>query len=95
MMLRHKTVDEIVEFLKAKITKEINIKPALIPVIERINMEAEIFFLKELGNLTSRAHRHSQRRRAQEEEHKTTPADEGLQVKVEDEGVSYQVAQVK
>lgn len=63
MMLRHKTVDNIVEFLKDKITKEITYKPAFVPVIERINTEAEIFFLKELCNITSKAYRHSERRR--------------------------------
>lgn len=49
MMLRHKTVDGIIDFLKGKITKEINIKPEYIPIIERINAEAEIFFIKEIA----------------------------------------------
>lgn len=41
MMLRHKTIDAIIDFLRFKITKELNIKPDYIPVIERINKEAE------------------------------------------------------
>lgn len=72
MMLRHKTVDDIVEFLKAKITKEINNKPTLIPVIERINTEAEIFFIKELGNMNAKAYRQSQRNRNQEKTPKSS-----------------------
>lgn len=40
MMLRHGTVDSIIEYLRVKITKELNLKQEFIPVIEKINKEA-------------------------------------------------------
>jgi predicted signal transduction protein with EAL and GGDEF domain len=83
MMLRHKTVDDIVEFLKLKITKEINAKASLIPVIERINTEAEIFFIKELGNMNIKAYRHSQRIRTQEKAPKSSSEEREPIVKAE------------
>ena len=46
MMLRHGDVDQISSFLKDRISKEIELHPNYIPIIERINKESEIFFLK-------------------------------------------------
>ena len=40
MMLRHRTVDQIIEYLRIKITKELSLKPEYISVIEKINKEA-------------------------------------------------------
>ena len=37
MMLRHVNVDNIITFLKHKISKEIDANPEYIPIIERIN----------------------------------------------------------
>ena len=49
MMLRHQNVDTIIDFIRNKITKEIASKPEYVQIIRRLNMEAEIFFLKEQG----------------------------------------------
>jgi len=50
MMLRHENVDNIISFLKDKISKELDTNPEYVPIIERINRESELFFLREFGS---------------------------------------------
>jgi endo-alpha-1,4-polygalactosaminidase (GH114 family) len=54
MMLRHQNVDAIIDFVKEKVLLEVDARVELRPVIEKINRDAELFFLKELGAADAR-----------------------------------------
>ena len=85
MLLRHLSIDAIIEFVRSRITKEIQDCPELIPIVRRINQEAQLFFLKEvtkssLGGSSKTPHEN----KASRKEVRLTPA-ESSDVKIEEE----------
>ena len=88
MMLRHQNVDNIISFLRNKINKDLECNPEYIPVIERINRESELFFLKEYGSGVARpAHPPPSQRGSLENDFSRPPSSEEaseIVVKMED-----------
>ena len=52
MMLRHLTVDGIIEFLRTKITNEIQNDPKLVNVIREADQEAKLFTFEEVAKIS-------------------------------------------
>ena len=52
MMLRHLTVDGIIEFLRKKITNEIQNDTKLVNVIREADQEAKLFTFEEVAKIS-------------------------------------------